>query len=105
MILDHRRSDIKRLNEILDPEKHDIDYRERAGFQGMLNYLATHKNKELTPRQREWLQEVEEKLGCDTPPEEYMFSSGKVPRESYHDPHPVPDVLLKPLPMKPPGRK
>jgi hypothetical protein len=57
----------------------------------------------LTEPQRSWVEGVAEKvLGEIT--YENLWSAGKVPRGE-HLATPVPEVLLRPLPKKPPGRR
>jgi hypothetical protein len=59
------------------------------------------KYRPLTPRQRGYLKDVAARLEIDT--EEPLLAS-QVPRgEALRTL--VPEVLLRPLPLKPPGRK
>lgn len=59
--------------------------------------------RELTDKQILWVRGVHEKV-FDAPTYENLWSAGKVPRGEKLA-TPVPEVLKKPLPLKPPPRK
>jgi hypothetical protein len=82
-------------------EERDLDENEekwRGAFQNMLDRWRV-----LTDKQRVYVKNVFEKL-FDAPTYENAFSAGKVPLGTALA-TPVPAVLQKPLPMRPPGRK
>ena len=71
----------------------------------MRDMLDRHERGKLfafTAKQKSYIAETYEKL-FDEPVYENLVSAGKVPVGEIKTP--VPDVLLKPLPKKPPGRK
>ena len=68
------------------------------------NILAMIKHAGgLSSKQRRWVRDVHEKL-FDEPHYENAFSAGKVPRGDILKTK-TPEVLKKPLPKKPPGRR
>jgi hypothetical protein len=71
-------------------------------FRGMLAGLTSGAWDALTEKQRRWVKGVHERL-FDEPQYENLFSSGKVALGGYGK-TPTPEVLKKPLPMKPPRR-
>lgn len=73
---------------------------ERA-FRDMLSRVE-ESGRELTDPQRAWVRSIYERL-FDTPVYDNAWSSGKVPRGASLATA-VPDVLKRPLPLKPPGR-
>lgn len=93
---DDERMLLALLDASPDPDE-EVRFDFRA-FEGMLS-----RGKALTDKQRNYLRDVFERI-VGTPQYENLWSAGKVPRgESFATP--VPEVLLKPLPKKPPGRK
>jgi len=60
------------------------------------------RDRALSDKQRAWVKDVHERLDLGTHYEN-LWSSGKVPRGTISTP--VPEVLKRPLPMKPPGRR
>jgi hypothetical protein len=83
-----------------DEERELTEYEEkwRGAFEQMLE-----RNRALTPAQKQWLRRVHEQV-TGTPSYENAWSAGRVPRGEALA-MPVPEVLRKPLPMKPPGRR
>jgi hypothetical protein len=74
-----------------------------AGMRDMLDRHSRGKLFRFSPKQEKWIRETYEKV-FDEPQYENAFSAGKVPLgEKLRTP--VPDVLKKPLPLKPPGRR
>lgn len=61
------------------------------------------KGRALTERQHNWVRDVYEKL-TGQPVYENSWSSGKIPRGE-HLATPIPEVLQRPLPLKPPTRR
>jgi hypothetical protein len=69
----------------------------------MLDRYTKHRLFEFTPKQVAYIHETHEKV-FDEPMYLNEFSAGKVPiGEKLRTV--VPDVLTKPLPLKPPGRR
>jgi len=69
----------------------------RKAFQSMLDNW-----RPLTDRQLTWVESIAEKV-LGQVSYENLWSNGKVPRGEQLA-TPVPEVLLRPLPKKPPGR-
>ena len=84
-----------------EEETRDLDENEekwKTAFSEMLE-----RWKPLTDKQRQWVKNIHERLNLGVHYEN-LWSAGKVPRgESMATP--VPEVLLRPLPKKPPQRK
>ena len=60
--------------------------------------------RSLTPKQSAWVKAISERLELADPTYRNDWSEGRVPRGEQMA-TPVPDVLRKPLVLKPPGRK
>jgi hypothetical protein len=110
--MSHRDDDIKQLKACLAEVERDDDRRLNFGdaaekfdvdaFESMLDGLETHRWEELTEKQRAWVHGVHERL-FDEPQYESAWSAGKV-AEGKMLKTPIPAVLQKPLPKKPPKR-
>lgn len=97
--------DVDRLRDILrwcdDVEDRDVITHRKVPEVAFRDMLA--RGFDLTERQRSWVRGVYERV-FDEPVAQNLWSSGQVPRgEALATP--VPEVLKKPLPMRPPGRK
>lgn len=79
------------------PDEVDVKRVNEKAFRDMAS-----KDRGLSASQEAWVRGVYERL-FDTPVYENLFSSGKVPVGVIKTA--VPEVLRKPLPMKPPGRR
>ena len=96
--------DRKLLTELLawadNPEHEDDPRKERweEAFRDMLEVGQT-----LSPLQKKWVARIHDWL-CEGVHYENAFSAGKVPIGKALA-TPIPEVLKKPLPLKPPGRK
>jgi hypothetical protein len=75
----------------------DNEERHRDAFQDMID-----RWRHLTPTQRSYVRGVHERLNLGVHYEN-AWSAGKVPRGKALA-TPVPEVLLRPLPKRPPGR-
>lgn len=74
-----------------------------SDMKDMLDKYANRRSFEFTPKQIGYIHDVYDKL-FDEPQYANDFSAGRVPiGEKLRTP--VPDVLKRPLPLKPPGRK
>jgi hypothetical protein len=71
-------------------------------FEDILDRMEKWRIRELSPKQRSYAKSITEKV-FDEPQYSNDWSEGRVPRGSYNK-SPVPAVLQKPLPLKPPGR-
>ena len=94
--------DAKLLRACLEwADEHDDEASEqwRGAFRDMLS-----RGFGLSHKQAAWIKGVAEKLGIADPQYENAWSAGKVPRGEKLA-TPVPEVLKKPLPLKPPGRR
>jgi hypothetical protein len=114
--MSHRDDDIARLRRCLvwiderdeigdhpDEDRFELDPFNVAAFRSMLEGLESNRWEELTEKQRRWVHGVCEKL-FDEPEYHNDFSAGRVPLGSSMK-TPTPEVLKRPLPMKPPGRR
>jgi len=95
----------KMLRECLSwAEDHEEEAEHRMNVDAFTSMLrVVNADRDLTEKQIAWIQGVYEKL-FDAPQYENLFSSGKVPRGEKLA-TPIPEVLLRPLPKKPPGRR
>ena len=96
-------TDIQILKDLIDSEK--LTDSEEAAFTEMLKGLDSRRIRKLTDRQRQWLEEVHEKLGLD-PGSANMVSSGRI-RISEEERRDLNTFLktLGPKILRPPGRK
>ena len=106
MISPSRQADAaKMLRECLSwAEEHEDEAEHRMNLGAFESMRKTvNADRPLSDKQIAWVQSVYEKL-FDAPQYENLFSSGKVPLGEKLA-TPVPEVLLRPLPKKPPGRR
>lgn len=99
-----REEDISQLRRLLmepdaDEETVGLTVRERLVFDGMLARCTA--GKDLSSNQRRWLHDVFERI-TGAPQYENLWSSKKAPRGVVGKTE-LPEVLKRPLPMKPPG--
>lgn len=85
--------------QVHDEELDDNAEKWRDAFQGMWDRWLP-----LTDRQRQYVKGIADRLNLADPEYVNAWSSGNVPRGKALA-TPVPEVLLRPLPKKPPGRK
>jgi hypothetical protein len=105
-VLTDRKEDIRLLRACLTwADEHEDDRSEswRDAFESMLARLLGHPDLFLTETQRTWVHDIHEKL-FDEPTYENAWSAGKI-AEGAALKTPTPEVLKKPLPMKPPARR
>jgi hypothetical protein len=111
--MSRRDDDIERLHRCLveasrryEADGEDGTFEEPSWerpFRRMRSDLESNRFEELTDKQRAWVHGVCEKL-FDEPTYSNDWSSGKVPRGDALK-TPTPEVLKRPLPLKPPGRR
>lgn len=93
------RALVKHADEAEDEEA----LRWASAMRDMFDKYSTRRLFEFTPKQVSYIHDVYDKL-FDDPQYENAFSAGKIPiGEKLRTP--VPEVLLKPLPLRPPGRR
>jgi hypothetical protein len=94
------------LHELVDYAEtcsDDEEPRWASSMQDMWDRHTRGKLNSFSEKQGRYIRETHEKL-FDEPTYENLASSGKLTKGE-HLRTPVPDVLKKPLPMRPPGRK
>lgn len=100
------KSVVQKLKELVD-YAHTRDEGEEPRWQNsMEDMLDRHERGRLsafTKKQLQYITETHDKI-FDEPDYQNLVSEGKV-IVGEHLRTPVPDVLLKPLPLKPPGRR
>jgi predicted nuclease with TOPRIM domain len=104
--LDQVQKDMKKLRELcaelerLDNSNDENMQKHETTFKDMLHRMETGRLLKLTLLQRNYLNDLHERLVAE-PGYENLVSSGLVPRGKEVE---KPDVLKK-LPLRPPGRK
>jgi hypothetical protein len=81
---------------------------EREAFDSMLEYLDGGKNRELSPKQRDWARSAGIAKGIISDEAENLWSSGKVPRgipTKKTRGEEIAASVLAQRPMLPPGRR
>lgn len=91
---------LKRVLDWARAHEDDLDDNQAKWFEVFTEWWE--KYRPLSERQRAWLKGVADRLELE-PEYKNDWSAGKVPRgEALATP--IPEVLRRPLPMKPPGR-
>lgn len=86
--------DVLECSDIFDSEEH--------AFSDMLDRLENNLQKELTERQREWVQKTADRVGVFVGDYQNLVSSGQVKPNPNAPKFPFETM---PRPLKPPGRR